>query len=251
MKAAKSLQLQQLVGGVVDEAGGRTHRHDSVAARTGGPAGNARLTAWTGLVLLILVLVEVVTTLDVHGMLTWHVAVGTVLVPVALVKTASTAWRIVRYYTGNRDYVRSGPPPTLLRVLGPLVVLGTLGVLGTGIALIALGADASRRPFLNLLGQRVDVLTLHQGFFIVFAVATGLHLIARFVPALLLATGRVRRGSSVREAVPGSVVRHTLMIVALAAGAVAAIVVVAAEAGWRHDDAHFGHRPDVSTYRPQ
>jgi hypothetical protein len=39
---------------VVDEVLGRTSRRDPVSSRTGGPAGNARLTACTGVVLLIL-----------------------------------------------------------------------------------------------------------------------------------------------------------------------------------------------------
>ena len=37
---------------------GRAHRADPVLTGTGWPAGNARLTAWTGLVLLALFLAE-------------------------------------------------------------------------------------------------------------------------------------------------------------------------------------------------
>lgn len=99
-----SRAVDQDLTDVVDEASGRSHRRDATLPGTGGPAGNAKLTAWTGLLLLVLVVVEVITVLDVRGMLSWHVAVGSVLVPVALLKTGSTGWRFVRYYTGHREY---------------------------------------------------------------------------------------------------------------------------------------------------
>jgi hypothetical protein len=49
-----------------------------------------------------------------------------------------------------------------LRLLGPVVVLSTLAVLGTGLALILIGQQASRQTFATVLGQRVDPITLHQ-----------------------------------------------------------------------------------------
>src|SRR5215471_16465349 len=143
------MDVRSLTDPVVAEATGRTHRHDE-ALPGGGPAGNARLTAWVGLVLLALFAAELVTLLDVRGLVSWHVAVGIALIPPALVKTGSTGWRIVRYYTGNRPYRRAGPPPLLLRVLGPLVVLTTLAVLGTGVLLLVVGAGASLHPLLTV-----------------------------------------------------------------------------------------------------
>src|ERR1700712_3598986 len=89
---------------VIDEAVGRRHRPDPVTGRGAGPAGNAQLTGWTGLLLLVLIIVELVTLLDVRGFLSWHVVVGVLLTAVAVLKIASTGWRIVRYYTGNRPY---------------------------------------------------------------------------------------------------------------------------------------------------
>jgi hypothetical protein len=72
-------------------------RTDPVLAGSGGPAGNAVLTAWTGLTLLVLSVAELLTLFDVRGLISWHVAIGALLVPPALVKTASTGWRIARY----------------------------------------------------------------------------------------------------------------------------------------------------------
>jgi hypothetical protein len=111
---------------VLEEAVGRRHRPDPVLGRTAGPAGNAQLTAWTGLLLLALAVVELVTLVDVRGLLSWHVVVGVLLAAVAALKITSAGWRFLRYYGRNRPYRHAGPPPMLLRLLGPFVVLGTV-----------------------------------------------------------------------------------------------------------------------------
>src|SRR4051812_49572720 len=105
------MDIRSMAQETLAEATGRPPRPDDVTAPTGGPAGNARLTAWTGLILLVLFGAELVTLLDVRGLITWHAVIGVVLVPPALLKTATTGWRIVRYYTGNRGYRTAGPPP--------------------------------------------------------------------------------------------------------------------------------------------
>ncbi len=223
-------------------ARGREHRHDEVRPGTGGPAGNARLTALTGLVLLVLLLAELVTLLDVRGLVSWHLALGVALIPPAVVKTGTTGWRIVRYYVGDAPYREAGPPPLVLRVLGPLVVLGTLGLLATGVALVWVGEADSRRALLTVLGFRVDVLTLHQGAFVGWAVVTGLHVLGRLVPAWQLALG------AGRPVVPGRA-RRGLVLVASAALAVAlGGWVLASSGGWRDGGsgrspygAHAGH----------
>src|ERR1700730_3560478 len=114
-------RLSAMTSDVVSEAVGQGHREDPVLAGMGGPAGNARLTAWTGVVLLVLFIAELVTLLDVRGLVSWHVVIGVLLVPPALLKTASTGCGILRYYAGNRPFREAGPPPLLLRVLGPVV----------------------------------------------------------------------------------------------------------------------------------
>jgi len=198
---------QKLAAETLATALGEDQRTDPVLSRTGGPAGNARLTAWTGLFLLVVFVAELVTLLDVSGLISWHLALGVLLVPPALLKTASTGWRILRYYTGHPSYRTAGPPPVVLRLLGPLVVLSTLGLLGTGIALVLVGATASRETLFTVVGQRVDVLTFHQGAFIVWAVATGLHVLARTIPAWRI----VSAGS-----VPGPRKRSAAFVVTLA-----------------------------------
>jgi hypothetical protein len=232
------------VDAVVEEAIGYGHRHDPVASGTGGPAGNARLTSWVGVLLLGLSLAELVTLLDVTGLIQWHVGVGIVMTGLALAKTASTGWRIVRYYAGSTYYGSAGPPPMILRLLGPLVVLSTLGVLGSGIALIAIGQSASEGSWFAVLGQQVSPVTVHQLFFVLFAVFVGLHVLARLVPALLQVSGRVRRGQQ-RLGVPGRGMRAVTVVVSVVAG-IAAVMVVLPVSGWHHD--HFRAR-DQSVQR--
>lgn len=206
------------------EAIGRAHREDPVLTGTGGPAGNARLTAWTGAVLLVLFLVELGTLLDVTGLISWHVVVGVLLVPPALLKTGSTGWRIIRYYSRSPVYRQAGPPPMMLRILGPLVVLSTLAVLGSGLALLALGQEASLSPFLSVLGYQVSPLTVHQASFVLWAVITGLHTLGRLVPATRLITGRV--------VIPGTVARIITLTGAVAVAVLAAVLIYDASSSW-------------------
>jgi hypothetical protein len=217
------------------EAAGRRHRADPVLPGAGGPAGNARLTAWTGLVLLVLFCAELVTLLDVTGLVRWHVALGAALIGPALLKTATTGWRMVQYYTGSRPYRAAGPPPAALRLLGPLVVLSTLGLLGSGVVLVPLGPDRAHRALVTALGQRVDWVTLHQAVFAVWVAVTGLHVLARLIPAVRL-TGV---GAPRADPVPGRRRRGVALAAAAAAATVGAAVLLAAAGPWQQDR----HRP--------
>ena len=225
------MPIPRLLDDVLREASGRTHRPNAATAPSGGPAGNAVLVAWTGLVLLVLIAGELVTLLDVRGLLDWHVGIGVLLIPVALLKTAATGWRVVRYYTGGRPYRAAGPPPPVLRMLGPLVVAATLGLLASGVVLIAVGEARSRRTLLSALGQRVDLVTVHQALFWAFAVVTGVHLLTRLAPALALAGGRTPGGR-----VPGSGRRAAGLAVTAVAAVVAVLLLLPLADGWQNDD---------------
>jgi hypothetical protein len=230
---------------VVATAVGKEHRHDPVRPRTGGPAGNARLTAWVGMLLLAASVVECATLVSLHRLVAVHIFVGALLVPLALLKTATTTWRMVRYYTGNADYRVAGPPPLLLRLLGPLVVLTSLAVLGTGLALVALGTDGTFRPLLTAGGFTVDAFTLHKVAFVLWLGVTSVHALGRLVPAAQLMTNR----GGVARAVPGRPARFTLVVASMAAAAVVGVVVLAASSDWsngfqRGDDRESAHSQD-------
>lgn len=234
-----ALQLRplgiDLLDDVLDEAAGRGHRRDPVGPRTGGPAGNAQLTSWAGLVLLALIAAELVTLLDVIGLVRWHVGIGVAMTALVLLKTGSTSWRILRYYARSAGYRSAGPPPLLLRLLGPLVIGSTLGVLGSGIALIAVGADGSRRTWFTVLGRAVDLVTLHQLFFILFAVFTGLHLLARFLPAVALARGRLREPVGEGRRLPGRGGRVAVLAAGCAAAVLGVVLILPATHGWQNE----------------
>lgn len=221
----------QVITDVWTSAIGREHRDDPSLSGSGGPAGNARLTAWIGLTLLVLFVAELATLIDVRHFISWHIAIGIVLIPPALAKTATTGWRILRYYTGVATYHQGGPPPLLLRLLGPLVVLTTLALLGSGIAVIALGPTSAFETLFSVVGQRVSMLTIHQGLTILWAIATGLHVLARTIPAARLAAGRVpgRRPD-------GGPARAVTLAVTIALGVVGALLVLQLAGAWTTSD---------------
>jgi len=179
--------------------------------RGGDPRGNERLTAMTGTVLLVLFLVECLTLLDLGNLLTLHVFLGFLLLGPVGLKIGSTLWRFTRYYTGSRPYVRKGPPAPLQRVLGPLVILTTVAVLGTGVVL------AFQSP-----GQGYQWHSLHREAFLVWLVVILIHL-ASYVPRLprLLARGPSERA---RAMLAASLTRWLLLAGSLAAGLVLALV---------------------------
>lgn len=217
----------KVIADAVAAATGREHRNDPSLPGTGGPAGNTQLTAWLGLVLLVLFAAELTTLLSVRQLISWHIAVGTLLIPPALAKTTTTTWRIVRYYTGHRSYQQSGPPP-LLRLLGPLVVLTTLALLGSGIAVLTLGPSTTFTPLLTIAGQQVNALTIHQGATLVWAVATGLHVLSRTIPAIRLAGIPGHGGLRVE----GTSTRTVVLILTLTVGVLATVLVLRAAGPW-------------------
>ncbi len=190
-------------------------------ARSGGVDGNERLTAATAVVLVVLLAVEGVTILFLRPLLSVHVFVGMLLIPPVALKLGSTGWRLLRYYTGRREYVRRGPPLLPLRLLAPLVVASTVGLFATGVALLVVGPAGG------------IVLGLHKASFAVWLVATGIHVLAhlRRVPDLVLADWRGRRVPRER-AVRGTFLRQTLLAGTLVLGAILAIATIRYAQPW-------------------
>ncbi len=226
---AEALTLDRWqVGETVAEALGTADRPDPVLPRGGGPAGNARLTAWVGLVLFVLLAIEGITLIDIHGLISWHIVVGVLIIgPVAL-KLASTGWRMVRYYAGSRVYRAAGAPPMPLRLIGPLVILSTLALLATGVAIALIGPDTARA---GLAGTPISPLFLHQASFAVWIVVTTVHVLGRLAPAVRIITGRAVGAVSV----PGGLVRGVLIAVAGGAAVWLAVVILADSSAWLND----------------
>ncbi|GAP60573.1 conserved hypothetical protein [Arthrobacter sp. Hiyo1] len=104
-----------------------------------GVVGNERLTALTGAVVLILSLAEIATVPTLGSLIVAHFFIGVLLAGPVVAKTASTGWRFIRYYTRDPAYRRKGPPRLLLRLTAPLLVVSTLVLIGSGIALAITG----------------------------------------------------------------------------------------------------------------
>ena len=187
--------------------------------RTGrGPAGNARLTAATGVVLLALFAIEGVTLISLRPLLTLHVFIGMLLIPPVALKLASTGYRFVRYYTGNNAYQLAGPPKAVMRALGPFVIAATLALLGTGVAMLALGPGQ---------GWIVD---LHKASFIAWLAVTAIHVLGHILHIPGLATADLRRRGTNRQR---SRLRHGAVAATIIAGLVLAIATVQYAAPWQ------------------
>jgi hypothetical protein len=183
----------------------------------GGTEGNARLTALTGGVLLVLLAVEGVTILAIRPLLSWHVFVGLLLIPPVLVKLAATGYRFVRYYTRDVHYVEKGPPALLMRMLvAPVLVASTAAVFTTGVALIVAGPG------------RGLILGLHKASFVVWLGAFGIHVLAYVlrVPGLVGADWGRDRGT------PGMSLRYGIVAGALVAGLILALAAFPAAHPW-------------------
>lgn len=161
-----------------------------VAGRTGGAEGNERLTAMTGAVLLVLFAAEGITIATVHKLLTLHFFIGMLVAGPVLLKIGSTGYRFARYYTGAVPYVRKGPPAPLLRLLGPVVVLTSCGVIGSGVALAFAGPGAG--PW----------LFVHKALFVLWFGAMTIHVLA-YAPRLARLAWRVAAGDRQRAAEGG------------------------------------------------
>jgi hypothetical protein len=173
-----------------------------------GVAGNARLTGMTAVVLFVLLAAEGVTILGIRRLLPEHVFFGFLLIPPVLLKLASTGYRFMRYYTGNRRYRAAGPPRLLARLIAPVVVLSTGAVFVTGIELW-------------LFGRQFGALWLaaHKLSFLLWFGATGIHVLTYLgrVPGLAFADVRHE------AAVAGASSRRYLVGAAVLLGVVLAI----------------------------
>jgi hypothetical protein len=193
-----------------------------------GAAGNARLTAANAAVLLVLLAAEGVTILRVHRLLSPHVFIGVLLIPPVLVKVASTTWRFVRYYAGAPAYRRKGPPPVLLRLLGPVVVLLTLVLLFSGVGLLLVS-----RPWLPLL------LKVHKVSFVLWFAGMTIHVLGHLGEVFRLAPRDWLRRT--RHEVTGAGTRQWLITASLVTGALLGFLLLSHVGHWLSAAPGAGH----------
>ncbi|HEX3961586.1 MAG TPA: hypothetical protein VHZ03_34000 [Trebonia sp.] len=210
--------------------------------RSGGTEGNERLTAMTGAVLLILLGVEGYTILKIGRLLTLHVFLGMLLLGPVTLKATSVIYRFARYYTGSQPYRRKGPPQPLLRVIGPVIILLTAVVFGSGIMLAVTGPSYG-------YGGPSGWLQLHRLSFIAWLFFMAIHVLTYVwrLPRLLAAEARglsLEEGETAGHAVAGQHARRAmqalvgrgtrlaLLIASLLAGLVIALLSVHLAGNW-------------------
>lgn len=187
--------------------------------RGAGVEGNARLTASVAAVIFVVLAIEGVTILRIRRLLDVHVFIGVLIIPIVLVKISSTTWRFAKYYRGDPEYRRKGPPALSLRLLGPLLIVLTLVVLVSGVALIELPASL-----------RQELLLIHKASFILWIAAMAVHVLGHLGETLRLAPRdwllRTRRQVS------GASSRQWLLVWSLALGLVTALAITPQAYGW-------------------
>lgn len=180
---------------------------------------NSRLTGMTAVVLLVLFAAEGLTLLRITSLLTPHVIIGMLLVPPILVKMGSTGWRFAKYYLGSPEYRRKGPPPPLLRLLGPFLVVLTVVLMVSGIALL-----------LAPVSTRSGLLTLHKASFVLWFIAMAVHVLGHIIDTARLAPRDFYWRT--RHQVRGAGRRQWLLVGALGLGLVLAVAVAPKVGPW-------------------
>ena len=190
--------------------------------------GNARLTGSTAALLFVLLAAEGVTILQVGRLITPHVFIGMVLVPPVLLKTGSTVWKFARYYSGSPAYRQKGPPLLPLRLLGPVVVVLTFTVLGSGIALL-----------FTPLSDRSTLLLAHKASFVLWLGAMTLHVLGHLLDTARLAPRDWY--TRTRRQVKGAGARQWAVTISLVAGLILAVLVVPRVGPWLQAGFPGGH----------
>ncbi len=183
---------------------------------TGGVDGNERLTATNALVLLVLLALEGATLVSVGQLLVPHVFLGFLLIPPIALKLSSTGWRLLSYYRGSESYVRRGPPHPFLRfVVAPAVVVSTVALFASGVAVVATGRHGL------LLG-------LHKLSFVVWFGAMSAHVLWHMwkLPRLVL------------DRLPGRGLRLAAVGAALGAGLLLAVATIPHADHWQDRATH-------------
>jgi hypothetical protein len=185
-----------------------------------GVAANARLTGALAAALLVLLAAEGVTIPFIGQLLGPHIFIGVLLIPPVALKMASTGYRFARYYTHDGPYVAKGPPPLALRVLAPGVVLTTLALFGTGVALLIAGPPSGTLIF------------AHKLSFIAWVGLMTLHVLGHLLEVPRLATADWRRQGPREARLAGAGARTLALTAAIGAGLVLALLTFSMAEPW-------------------
>lgn len=185
-----------------------------------GVAANARLTGALAAALLVLLAAEGATIPFIGRLLGPHIFIGVLLIPPVALKMASTGYRFARYYTHHGPYVAKGPPPIALRVLAPGVVLTTLALFGTGIALLIAGPPSETLIF------------AHKLSFIAWVALMTLHVLGHLLEVPKLALADWRRAGPREARLAGAGARTLALTAAIGGGLALALLTLSIAQPW-------------------
>lgn len=185
-----------------------------------GVAGNARLTGAAAAALLVLLAAEGATIPFIGQLLGPHIFIGMLLIPPVALKLGSTGYRFARYYTGSPTYVQKGPPLLVLRVLAPGVVLTTLALFATGVALLVDGPPSN------------TLLFAHKASFIAWVALMTLHVLGHLLEVPSLASADWRRAGPPEARLAGAGLRTLSLATAILAGVALAVLTFSAAGPW-------------------
>ena len=172
-----------------------------------GVRANERLTVLTGILLMVLLGAMLVTATDVRGFLTQHFFLGLLLLPAIALKMASTGWRFMLYYLGNKEYRAAGPPVLWMRLLAVVVVASTVVLFASGVELWAFGSR-----FGSIWVEA------HKLSFTIWLPSVGLHVLGK-----LGQTWRGTKEELVARSDGSAMSRRSLVVGSLVAGIVLAV----------------------------
>jgi hypothetical protein len=135
-----------------------------------GAAGNARLTAAVAVVLLILLAAEGATIPFIGSLLGPHIFIGMLLIPPVALKL----------------------PHIVLRLLAPGVVLTTVALFGTGVALLLAGPPGN------------TLILVHKVSFIVWVALMTAHVLGHLLEVPVLASADWRRAGPTEARLAGA-----------------------------------------------
>jgi len=194
--------------------------YESTTPVRDGVAGNARLTGGAAAMLLVLLAIEGATVPFIGPLVGPHIFVGMLLIPPVLLKLGSTGYRFARYYSGNPSYRREGPPSLPMRLLAPGVVLMTLALFGTGVALLIAGPETDTLNF------------LHKASFIAWFALMAVHVLGHLLHVPQLALPDWRRSGGREAALAGSGLRVALLATSMLAGLALALATISLAGPW-------------------
>ncbi len=182
---------------------------------------NGRLTALTAGLLLVLLFLEGLTIVSIESLIVLHFVIGFLLLAPVVLKLGTTSYKIVRYYGGAPAYVAAGPPSLIRRLLGPVVIVLTVTLFASGVALAFVGPTHVGSWFF-----------IHKASFVLWFMAMTLHVLLHFAGTVV--AGADEYFLRKKHPLPGWVKRQFVLLATIAIGIGLGAWSLSYTSGWSH-----------------